>query len=293
MTSRHLPTPPKLGAHGADTVESEGPPMTAVTTEVRDRIGWLVLDRPDKLNAFNRQLLAAYSAAVDALNADPDVSVIVIRGAGRSFSVGYDVAGRSTDGRTRTLDDWLDLRERVDLWLKVWRCPKPVIAAVHGYCMGGATTLAVCCDLTVVAEDAVIGWPSVPLGAGLIGPVNAWLMGPKKAKEMSYVVGSRMSGREAAEWGWANRAVPADELLDSVDRLAQVIARTPTELLHVKKRAINRVMDMQGFSEMVMFGAEFDAIAHDSAAVDTIRAEIRERGLKATVARFLAEDPAR
>jgi enoyl-CoA hydratase len=123
--------------------------------------------------------------------------------------------------------------------------------------------------------------------------VNAWLMGPKKAKEMSYVVGSRMSGQEAADWGWANYAVPADEVLERAERLARVIARTPTELLQVKKRAINRVMDMQGFSEMVMFGAEFDAIAHDSAAVDATRDEIREHGLKETIARFVAEEPTR
>jgi len=275
--------------------------MTAVTTEVKDRVGWLVFNRPEKLNAFSPQLLSEYAAAVESLNADPAVSVIVVRGAGRSFSVGYDVAKRGTDGaagdyvdsRVRTLDDWLNLREKIDLWLKVWRCPKPVIAAIHGYCMGGATMLAVCCDLTIVAEDAVIGWPSVPLGAGLIGPVSAWLMGPKKAKEMSYVVGSRMSGQEAADWGWANHAVPADEVFERADRLARVIARTPSELLQVKKRAINRVMDLQGFSEMVMFGAEFDAIAHDSAAVDATREEIRQFGLRETVARFVAEDPPR
>jgi enoyl-CoA hydratase len=275
--------------------------MSAVTTQVRDRVGWLVFNRPEKLNAFSPELLSQYAAAVDSLNADPDVSVLVIRGAGRAFSVGYDVAkkgsdsaaGGYVDGRVRALDDWLNLRDKIDLWLKVWRCPKPVIAAVHGYCLGGATMLAVCCDLTVVAADAVIGWPSVPLGAGLIGPVNAWLMGPKKAKEMSYVVGSRMSGLEAAELGWANHAVPADEVVGRADRLARVIARTPTELLQVKKRAINRVMDLQGFSEMVMFGAEFDAIAHDSAAVEAVREEIRGHGLKATIARFVSEEPSR
>lgn len=269
--------------------------MPAVITEVSHQVGRLVFNRPEKLNAFSPELLSEYAAAIDALNADPGVSVIVIHGAGKAFSVGYDVAKKGPDGyhhgRVRALDDWLNLRDRIDLWLKVWRCPKPVIAAVHGYCMGGATMLAVCCDLTVVAEDAVIGWPSVPLGAGLIGPVNAWLMGPKKAKEMSYVVGSRMSGREATDWGWANYAVPAGEVLDRAESLARVIARTPSELLQVKKRAINRVMDLQGFSEMVMFGAEFDAIAHDSSAVDAIRDEIGEHGLKETIARYVAEEP--
>ena len=219
------------------------------------------------------------------------MSVIVLRGEGRAFSVGYDVEDDSEyTGRARTLDDWLHLRENIEVWLKVWRSPKPVIAAIQGYCMGGATMLAVCCDITLVAEDAVIGWPSVPLGAGLIAPVSAWLIGPKKAKEMSYIVGSRMSGTEAAEWGWANYAVPADELMDRVTTMANRIARTPSELLQVKKRAINRVMDSQGFSEAIMAGAEFDSIAHDSQSVDDTTDEIREFGLKATIARYTSDE---
>jgi enoyl-CoA hydratase len=270
--------------------------MALVRTDVVGRVGWLVLDRPDKLNAFSAAMLQELDAALDALAADPDVSVIVIRGEGRAFSVGYDVAGGAAEtpdghtGRVRALDDWLHLRDRIDLWLKVWRCPKPVIAAVHGYCMGGATMLAVCCDLTVVAEDAVIGWPSVPLGGGLLAPVSAWLIGPKKAKELSYVVGSSMSGREAADWGWANYAVDPATVVERADRLARQIAKTPGELLQVKKRALNRVMDMQGFSEVVMFGAEFDAIAHDSDSCDLTKAEIQEHGLKATIARFAADE---
>jgi enoyl-CoA hydratase len=269
-----------------------------VTTEVEHKIGWLTLNRPEKLNAFNADMLSEIESAVDQLGQDRDVAVIVVRGAGRAFSVGYDVSrgpstGSGRDGeRVRALDDWLNLRDKIDVWLKVWRCPKPVIAEVHGYCLGGATMLAVCCDLTVVAEDAVIGWPSVPLGAGLLGPVSAWLVGPKKAKELSYIVGSQMSGAESVEWGWANHAVPADQVHDRTTRLAARIARTPIELLQVKKRALNRIMDMQGFSEAIMFGAEFDAIAHDSAACDATKAEIQEHGLKATIARFTAEEAA-
>jgi enoyl-CoA hydratase len=137
----------------------------------------------------------------------------------------------------------------------------------------------------------VIGWPSVPLGGGLIAPVSAWLMGPKKAKEMSYIVGSRLSGAEAFEWGWANHSVPADTLLPFVTSLAARIARTPSELLQIKKRAVNRVMDMQGFSEIMMFGAEFDAIAHDSVACEETTAQIRAHGLKETIARYTAEVP--
>jgi len=278
--------------------------VSLLTTVTQDKIGWLIFNRPEKLNAFNSALLDEFASAVDSLSADPDVSVIVIRGEGRAFSVGYDVAQEGGDdpdeqsnghqgGRTRALDDWLNLRDKIELWLKVWRSPKPVIAAVHGYCMGGATMLSVCCDITIVAEDAVIGWPSVPLGAGLLAPVTAWLVGPKKAKELSYVVGSRMSGAEAAEWGWANHAVPAAEVVDRATRLARQIAKTPSELLQVKKRALNRVMDMQGFSEVVMFGAEFDAIAHDSVSVDLTTEEIKQHGLKQTIAQYTADESAR
>lgn len=268
--------------------------MPVISTSAGDKIGWLVLSRPEKLNAFTAEMLAEFESAVDRLGRDPDVSVIVIRGEGRSFSVGYDVskgeeAGRGGPDRKRALDDWLHLRANIETWLRVWRCPKPVIAAVHGYCLGGATMLAVCCDLTVVADDAVIGWPSVPLGGGLIAPVSAWLVGPKKAKEMSYIVGSRMSGIEALEWGWANHSVPAADVLPFTTNLAARIARTPLELLQVKKRALNRVMDTQGFSEAVMAGAEFDAIAHDSVACEATTAEIREYGLKETIARYTAE----
>jgi enoyl-CoA hydratase len=261
--------------------------MSLVRTEVADKVGWLVLDRPEKLNAFNSDLLREFTEALNALAADDRVSVIVLRGEGRAFSVGYDVAGgKDYSGRVRALDDWLSLRSKIDTWLDVWRCPKPVIAAVHGYCMGGATMLAVCCDLTVVAKDAVIGWPSVPLGAGLLSPVSAWLIGPKKAKELSYIVGSRMSGEEAADWGWANYAVAAAEVNDRALALARRISKTPVELLQVKKRALNRVMDMQGFSEAIMFGAEFDAIAHDSVSVEETTAQIERDGLKQTIRYF-------
>jgi enoyl-CoA hydratase len=262
-----------------------------IKTEIEGKIGWLVLNRPDKLNAFSKELLADFETALDELADDPRVVVIAIRGEGRAFSAGYDIGEEpSKPGeRRRSIDDWRRLRTNVNTWLKVWRCPKPVLAVIHGHCMGGATMLAVCCDLTIVADDTVIGWPRIPLGGGLAGPVSIWLVGPKKAKELSYVVGSTFTGTEAAAMGWANYAVPADELMDRATDLAKKIAKTPVELLEVKKRALNRIMDMQGFSEMVMFGAEFDAIAHDSDSYDNTQREIRENGIQTAIQRFHAD----
>lgn len=272
--------------------------MALVETKVENKIGWLILNRPEKLNAFSREMLAEFGAAVDTLSNDPAVSLIVLRGEGRAFSVGYDVgapasyAGEGDDRpRRRTMDDWVRLRENIELWLKVWRSPKPVIASIQGYCMGGATMLAVCCDITVIAEDATVGWPSVPLGGGLIAPVSIWLLGPKKAKEMSYIIGSKMSGIEAKEWGWANYAVPADELLERTTKLANRIAKTPAGLLVLKKRALNRVMDTQGFTEAILAGAEFDAIAHDSVSVEETATLISKMGLKDAIAHFVSDSP--
>jgi enoyl-CoA hydratase len=265
--------------------------MASVETTIEGPVAWLTFSRPEKLNAFNPELLEEFSAGLQALIADDDVHCIILRGSGRAFSVGYDVVeGKYHDGRRRALNDWLGLREKNERWLDVWRCPKPVIAAIHGFCMGGATQLAVCCDLTVVADDAIIGWPSLPLGGGLLGPVSCWLIGPKKAKELSYIAGSHMTGAEAASLGWANHSVTSDEVESMALRLAKRIVRTPPDLLALKKRAINRVMDVQGFSEVFAFGAEYDAIAHDSDGCAFVQAKIAELGFKEAIAWFARND---
>jgi enoyl-CoA hydratase len=272
--------------------------MALVETEVRDKVGWLSLNRPEKLNALSLELLDEFEEALDSLDAHPDVSVIVIRGNGRAFTVGYDVdrggdydqpPGEST--KAYTWDDWQRLDKSIDRWLHITRLKKPVIAAVHGYAMGGGTMLAASTDLTVIGENSQVGWPSVPLGGGLIGVYNLVHLGPKKAAEMSYIVGSRMNGTEAVEWGWANYAVPDDEVFDFAERLAKRVARTPVELLILKKAAMRRTIDtMFNFTTTVRFGAEFDAISHDSRAIEETQEVISRLGLKGAIAEFTRED---
>ena len=254
------------------------------------RIATVELDRP-KFNTFNQQLLDDFTAVIRELGEDPEVSCIVLHGAGGNFSAGYDVNPKSEgtlafSAYATPYDDWWALRDSQKRWLEVWETPKPVISAIEGYCMGGATSLAVCTDITVVAEDAVIGWPSVPLGGGLLSPVSAWLIGPKKAKELSFIAASSFSGAEAAALGWANYAVPAGTALDRALELAGRIVMMPLDLLRLKKLALNRVMDIQGFRETVLFGAEWDAIAHTSPGTTTITDHIAEHGLKTTISWF-------
>lgn len=269
--------------------------MSLITlTRGADGVAELVLSRPEKLNAFNTEMLDAFSATIEELTGDDSVRCVLLRGEGRAFSVGYDVQrakehGNGNDGEgghRSAYADWARLKRNLDRWLAVWDLDKPVVAAVHGHCIGGATMLCVCADITIVAADASIAWPSVPLGGGLLSPVSLWLTGMKRARELSYVAGSAMTGVEAADLGWANRAVPAADLLDDARATARAIARTPASLLRLKKLALNRVMEAQGFRTAFQFGAEWDAIAHTTPENLRMTEQIRELGLKDAIAWF-------
>lgn len=263
-----------------------------VEVEREGRVAWLVLNRPDRLNALNGALLDDYRGALRDLADDAGVSVIVVRGSGRAFCSGYDISADEEEiGGSKergVVADRRRLERNVEIFMEAWRHPKPVIAAVHGYCLAGGTQLATLCDITVVAEDAVIGMPSVPLGGGYISPMWVPLVGPKRAKQMSFLTGGQISGATAAAWGWANFATPADGLLAEVGELARQIAKTPLELLTVKKASINRAADIAGWSTIMPLGAESDALLHASDSVRRMNEEIMSRGMKQARAAFAA-----
>ena len=259
--------------------------MSTVLYEQTGPIAVLTLNRPEKLNAFNAAMLSDLMAMLDRARAEETVRVVVLKGAGRAFSAGYDVdPGEHSPHDKGIAQDREDLHGMIDKWLQVYEFPKPIIAQVHGFCIAGSTMLAICCDITLVADDARIRWPSLPLGGGLISTMWCWLVGPKKAREMSYIAGSEMSGSEAFQWGWANRAVPAVTLEETAMAMARAIARTPSDLLRLKKLAINRIMDIQGFRTAAMFGAEWDSIAHFSAGATATTEKIGELGMKGAIA---------
>jgi enoyl-CoA hydratase/carnithine racemase len=259
-----------------------------VLVERDDQVAWISLNRPDRLNAMNTRLLHRFGEVVDELGADPGISVLVIRGAGRAFSAGYDLKpdeSEIAEERT-TVTDFDRILSHIKLFERLWDLPKPVIAAVHGYCLAGATQLCIFTDITVVADNAKVGWPSIPVGGGLISPMWSFLVGPKRAKQMSFVAGSQVSGTTAADWGWANYAVPEAELWDNVAALAREIAKVPLEILRMKKYSINRVAEIQGFRSAMSMGAETDALLHFSPAVTELQQLIKSKGLKGAIAEF-------
>jgi enoyl-CoA hydratase len=248
-------------------------------------ISWIVLDRPDKANALSNQMLDEFSAALDVL-ATEGGPVVGIRGEGKGFCAGYDVEQVGKPKAPDPVADRERLARNLNRYLAIWDHPKPVIAAVHGYCIAGATQMCVFADLTIVARDAKIGEPGVPLGGGYIAPLWAPLVGPKRAKELAFIPGNSIDGETAVEWGWANHAVDAADVVSYVEHLAQRIAKTPPDVLRLKKLSINRSMEAMGVRTAAQSGAEFDALLHLSPAVAEVRQFIADVGLKAAIAHY-------
>ncbi|WP_404287675.1 enoyl-CoA hydratase/isomerase family protein [Glutamicibacter arilaitensis] len=258
--------------------------VVLVERDVEKKIATLSLNRPEKINAFNNALLEGLMSALSELADDDEISVVILRGSGKNFSAGYDVV--SGYSSKTAYEDWRNLQEKIDLWERVYRFPKPLIAAIEGHCLGGATMLVSCSDLVIVSETANIGWPSIPLGGGLLSPVSLWHIGMRKAKELSFIAGNSMSGIEAAELGWANKAVPEGTALESAQTMASRVAKTPLDLLYLKKQALNKVYDRQGFVESLRAGAEWDAISHTADSIGEVKSLMKDKGLKGAIKHF-------
>ncbi|MBI4505199.1 MAG: enoyl-CoA hydratase/isomerase family protein, partial [Chloroflexi bacterium] len=242
--------------------------MPTVLYERHGRTAYVTLNRPDKLNAINdtlwRELLAALTTARD----DAEVRAVVLRGAGRCFSVGQDLSGEDTaesvppDPRTRAFlaDLWRGeqlRRERLE-WL--FRYPKDTIAQVHGYCLGLAGDLAMMCQTLVCADDARFGDPSVRAGYAPMQPLWLWKVGYRKACEL-LLTGKVISGREAERLGLATIAVPAGELEAKVADTAGLIAK--------QQGIAGRDGHAVGYGPMPLGGTARRAMVWDAAGLAT------------------------
>jgi enoyl-CoA hydratase len=221
----------------------------------------LTLNRPEKRNALSNELRAAIFDALYASDRDPDVRVSIIRGAGPSFSAGYDLSADLREGQPwRTAGgegQWA--RHVVDGWFQIWDLQKPVIAQVHGHCLAGGSELASACDLVYVAEDALIGYPAIRLMAAPDMQYQPWIMGMRAAME-AMLTGDSMSGLEAAQKGFANRAFPADQLEEAVVAMAERVAKIPSDLQALNKRTVHRAMDIMGIRTAIRAGTDIHAL---------------------------------
>jgi enoyl-CoA hydratase len=222
----------------------------------------LTMNRPEKRNALNNELRGAILAALEAADTDPEVKVSILRGAGPAFSAGYDLSANNAVNQpyhtAGGAGQWS--RHVVDGWFRIWDLAKPVIAQVHGYCLAGGSELATSCDLVYVADDAQIGYPPTRLMSPPDNQFHPWLLGMRTAMEM-FLTGDSITGLEAAQKGFANRAFPAAELEARVLAIAERVALIPTPIQQINKRSVHRAMEIMGMRAAIRAGTELQALA--------------------------------
>lgn len=208
---------------------------TDVLTRHEAGVATIVINRPEVLNALRMRTIEELTAAITAADRDPEVGVVVLRGAGdRAFCVGGD-----QKEMVRTLDraGWLELAGRLrDLLATIRRIGKPVIAAVHGWCVGGGHELHCFCDLTIATESSRFAQVGARVGGAPIFAVRLLprLVGEKRAREMLYLC-EQYTAEQAYQWGLVNRVVPDGELDAAVDQLCRdLLAKSPTVLRALK-----------------------------------------------------------
>jgi len=241
----------------------------AVEYSAANGIARITLNRPERLNAINGPLVAGLRAAVAAANDDADVRVIVLSGAGRSFCAGYDLdwgtkaedaSQRAMSGQWDPVRDYVGMSRNVRAYMSLWESPRPVIAQVHGWCVGGGTDMALCSDLIVMAEDAHIGYPPARVWGEPTTMMWVYRLGLEHAKRL-VLTGESLSGVEAARLGLASKAVPADQLADEVDALARRLATIPLNQLIMSKLLVNQAYENMGLRTTQLIGTVFDGVA--------------------------------
>jgi enoyl-CoA hydratase len=257
-----------------------------IRSEHRDGLAVLTLNRPDKLNAINRPMIEALDRALDAAEADESVRVIIVVGAGRAFSAGFDLDMGVGEGRPDPAEVRRALENDFRIIMRFWDCPKVTIAAAHGYCLGSAMELAVACDLTLASDDCRFGMPEVRFGSGIVTMLMPWLAGPKQARYLLLSGDDRVSAQEVRDMGLVNRVVPAAELFEEAFALGRRIAANDTLAVRLTKQAINRSLDLAGLREALAQALETDVKIETSETAESreFNAILRKEGAKAAVA---------
>jgi enoyl-CoA hydratase len=208
-------------------------------------VGRITLNRPEVLNAINRELLDQFSAATDTFAADTTVKVVILRGAGRAFSAGFDLKAEAAEGAI-SVEEWAErFQSDWNIFLKMWKSSKPYVAVVQGYNLGGALELSLLADVTVAAATAQFGLPEIRHGGGPGATMLPWVIGMKAAKWLM-LSGQRVNAQRAMELGLVTEVVEPEELEARALELATELASVPAAALKFTKLALNRTYERMG-----------------------------------------------
>jgi enoyl-CoA hydratase/carnithine racemase len=247
---------------------------------VDDRVARITLNRPERLNALSKLLVDEVMTALAEADADPEVRVVVIAGAGgRAFSAGYDIK-ESAEAPRRTLPEWrARMQKDIKFTYAPWDCSKPVICMIDGFCLAGALEFAQCCDLRYCSDDARFGAVEARFSNGIATMIMPWILG-NRCRELIYT-GDLFAADEAHRLGLVDRVFPKASLEAETIKVARRISRVSADCLKWNKRAINQTFEIMGLRSAIQYGSEACAImdatgSPEAAQFDAIR---REKGL--------------
>jgi len=256
------------------------------------RVARLLLDRPERLNAIGEDTPRELRAAVEWANADDEVHVIVVEGAGKGFCGGYDLThfGEGTIDHPCQQErhpwdpmvDYAYMKRNTEDFMTLWRSPKPTIAKVHGYAVAGGSDIALCCDLLVMAEDARIGYMPTRVWGCPTTAMWTFRLGPTRAKQMMFT-GDTIDGKTAADWGLANFAVPLEHLEATTMELAGRVAGVPRSHLAMHKLVVNQVLLTMGLEQTQSLATLFDGITRHNPEGLWFRRYAQDQGFRAAV----------
>jgi enoyl-CoA hydratase len=250
-------------------------PYESLLYDTDGPIATITLNRPERLNTISAGMPGEIEAAVHEAVADPAVKVIVLRGAGRSFCAGFDFSGGfhqyddllTTDGHWDPGKDFVMATAPslgpIPKFMSLWRSPKPTIAQIHGWCVGGGSDMALCADLVIASEDARIGTPYSRMWGCYLTGMWLYRLGLTKAKEHA-LTGKPLSGREAADIELINAAVPFAQLEAEVRRRAEQLAAIPLSQLAAMKLIVNQAFENMGLHSTTTLGPILDGLMRNT-----------------------------
>jgi len=268
------------------------PDFNTIAYEKDDRIARIILNRPERLNAISADVPGEVASAVDLAEADDDIHVIVVSGAGRAFCAGYDLKDfAEAEGDNPLIQDmpwdpmadYRLMKRYTENFNRLWRCYKPTIAKVHGFAVAGGSDIALSCDMLVMAEDARIGYPPARVWGCPTTAMWVYRCGPQAAKRMLFT-GDLVSGTYAKEIGLALEAPPASELDEAVEALARRIAGVPKNQLMMNKLMVNQAVDAMGLENTQMIATVFDGITRHTPEGVWFKQRAEEAGFHDAVA---------
>lgn len=253
--------------------------------EEESRITTITLNRPQRMNALNLEMLKELERALAAADEDKNTRVIVIKGAGKAFCGGYDLDMQPFTGPARPnvheIRKWL--HKTVSRWFEiVWNHPKPIITQVHGYCAAGGVELAIMSDITMVADDAKLGCPPTRVHGPEALLLYPFLAGLKKAKEIM-LTGDYVTGREAVDLGMANHCFPEAELEQATRKMAERIAKVDTEISTLNKASLNKTFEVMGLRAAMEWSADLNTLGWLTDAGVEWNQLLKDKGLKAAL----------